>query len=80
MVIALAAIGSLLIAASLFLAGRTNRWKATALTAVGAAFILTYNIVAGHQFWVGVAALGVTLLAGATVSYYREDRRTGGAR
>ncbi|MFI7096726.1 hypothetical protein [Streptomyces lydicus] len=76
----LAAIGSLFIAAGLLSVRHIPRHKSTGLSAIGAGFQLAYNVAAHNQFWAGVAATGLIALTTAAVSYYREDRKTGGAR
>ncbi|MEU7435644.1 hypothetical protein AB0B07_33125 [Streptomyces sioyaensis] len=78
--LAFSVIGSLFIIAGIFGSGRIARHKVTGLVAIGAAFALARNVLDHNQFWSGVAALGLVLLAGATVSYYREARKAGDAR
>ncbi|MFI1161388.1 hypothetical protein [Streptomyces sioyaensis] len=74
--LALSVICGLFIIAGIFGSGRLARHKVTALMAIGAAFALARNVLDHNQVWSGVAALGLILLAGATVSYYREARKT----
>ncbi|MGW7636116.1 hypothetical protein [Streptomyces decoyicus] len=78
--LALAVIGFLLIAAGLIATRRIPRYKSTGLVAIGVAFQLAYNLVIHNQFWSGVAVAGLVLLVPATVSYYREARKTGAGR
>ncbi|MFJ8677247.1 hypothetical protein [Streptomyces sp. NPDC093589] len=80
MITILSALGVALLATALVAAKRLPRHSVTAVMAAGAGAILASNILRDDQFWAGVAGLGVVLLVGATVSYYREARKAGDVR
>ena len=75
MELALIVIASLFLIASFIANGRIARDKVTALMAIGAAAALAKNLLTDNMFWAGVAATGLVLLTGATVSYSREIRK-----
>ena len=77
---ALGIIGSLFIAAGLLTTRRTARYKSCALSAIGTGVQTSRSVLAGEQFWAGVFTVLLLLLVGATVSYYRQARKTGDAR
>lgn len=77
MSLALSIIGSLFILAAVLTTDSIRRDKATALLAIGAAAALGKNLLDHNLFWAGVAATGLVLLTGATISYSRDEQKAG---